>query len=116
MAIDHGLIEWVAEAMAPDGIVTSRAMMGGATLYLDGVTFAIVTRDGGLWFKADCESDATWDAAGGERFSYERGDGTVATMNYRRAPDDCLDDADTLREWGALGVAAGRRAPKKKRQ
>jgi DNA transformation protein len=39
MAIDQGLIDWVAEAMAPLGTVTKRAMMGGATLYLDGTIF-----------------------------------------------------------------------------
>ncbi len=116
MAIDEGLVDWVTEAMAPDGVVTRRAMMGGATLYLDGTVFAIVDGDGSLWFKADHESDAIWDAAGCARFGYVRGDGSVATMNYRRAPDDCLDDADALREWGALGAAAGRRAPVKKRR
>jgi DNA transformation protein len=35
-------------------------------------------------------------------------------MNYRRAPDDVYDDADAMREWAALGIAAGLRAPKKK--
>jgi TfoX/Sxy family transcriptional regulator of competence genes len=41
MAIDEGLVAWVTEAMAPEGVVTRRAMMGGATLYLDGAVFAI---------------------------------------------------------------------------
>ncbi|PZQ62078.1 MAG: competence protein TfoX [Sphingomonas taxi] len=113
MALDRGLVEWVAEAMAAQGTVTHRRMMGGATLYLDGIVFAIVDGDGTLWFKADRESDAAWDAAGCARFTHERRDGRVATMNYRRAPDDCLDDAEALREWAALGVAAGRRAPRR---
>ena len=38
-------------------------MMGGATLYCDGTVFAILAFDE-LWFKADAESDAAWDAAG----------------------------------------------------
>ena len=112
MAADAGLIDWVAEAMAPVGGVTSRRMMGGATLYCDGTVFAIVARDG-LWFKADAVSDPEWDAAGCERFTAQMGD-RVATMNYRRAPDDCLDDADELRHWGTLGLAAGLRAPARK--
>ena len=116
MTLDRGLIDWVAEAMAPLGEVTHRRMMGGATLYLDGIVFAIVTGDGALWFKGDAQSDATWDAAGCERFTYPRADGTVATMNYRRAPDDCHDDADSLREWAALGLEAGRRAPVKRKK
>ncbi|HEX4693049.1 TfoX/Sxy family protein [Sphingomonas sp.] len=113
MAADQGLIDWVSEAMAPVGAVTKRAMMGGATLYCDGIIFAIVSPDGVLWFKADAESDATWDAAGCERFSYEM-NGKPGSMNYRRAPDDVYDDPDELRRWGMLGLEAGRRSPAKK--
>jgi DNA transformation protein len=113
MTVDPALIDWIEEAMAPVGTVTRRAMMGGATLYLDGIVFAIVTRDGGLWFKADAESDDMWDAAGCARFTYDR-DGTTATMNYRAAPEDVHDDADAMREWAAHAVAAGARAPKEK--
>jgi len=110
MSADDGLLAWVEESLAPLGRVTWRRMMGGATLYLDGVIFAIVGDDT-LWFKADRESDALWDAAGADRFSMVRKDGSMATMNYRRAPDDVLDDADTLREWAVVAVEAGRRAP-----
>jgi DNA transformation protein len=116
MALDQGLIDWIAEALAADGSVSHRRMMGGATLYLDGSVFAIVDGDSSLWFKGDADSDATWEAAGCARFTYERGDGTVASMNYRRAPADCYDDGEALREWALLGVAAGRRAPVKKRK
>lgn len=113
MAVDEGLVAWVAEAMEPVGVVTRRAMMGGATLYCGGTVFAIVAMDA-LWFKADAVSDADWDAAGCVRFSYDMGEGRVGTMNYRRAPDDVYDDADEMRRWGLLAVAAGQRAPVKK--
>ncbi|KQM61317.1 MULTISPECIES: TfoX/Sxy family protein [unclassified Sphingomonas] len=112
MSVDTGLIDWVEEAMAPVGQVRFRRMMGGATLYLDGTVFAIVLDDA-LWFKSDAVADARWDAAGCRRFTYDRKDGTTATMNYRRAPDEVLDDADALREWAMLAVEAGRRAPAK---
>lgn len=115
MAVDAGLIEWVAEAMAPLGSVTFRRMMGGATLYCDGTIFAIGSEDG-LWFKADAQSDAAWNAAGCARFTYAKGDGTTGSMNYRRAPDDVYDDADALREWARLALAAGARAPVPKRK
>lgn len=112
MSVDIALIDWVEEAMAPVGQVSFRRMMGGATLYLDGTVFAIVLDDA-LWFKSDAVADATWDAAGCERFTYSRKDGTTATMNYRGAPDGVLDDGDAMREWGALAIEAGRRAPVK---
>jgi len=113
MAADEGLIDWVAEAMEPVGAVTRRRMMGGATLYCDGTIFAIVAGEGGLWFKADGESDAIWDAEGCARFTYDMG-GKTGSMNYRRAPDDVYDDPDELRRWGELALEAGRRAPTKK--
>ncbi|HEU0043024.1 TfoX/Sxy family protein [Sphingomonas sp.] len=106
-----GLIELVAEAMAP-GVVTSRAMMGGRTLYCDGTVFAIVADDL-LWFKADKVSDAEWDGADAPRFTVQMGD-RVGSMNYRRAPDDCYDDPDALRRWGWLALEAGMRAPPKR--
>ena len=112
MAADPGLIEWIGEAMEPVGPVTKRAMMGGATLYCGGTIFAIVADDL-LWFKSDAETDAIWDSADCPLFTYAFGDGRVGSMNYRRAPDDCYDDADALRRWGSLALEAGSRAPKK---
>lgn len=113
MAFDPGLIDLVAEAMAPVGTVTHRKMMGGATLYLDGVVFMIVADDS-LWFKADRHSDAAWDALGCERFSMQMSD-RVATMNYRRAPDGIYDDPEELRRLGELALEAGHRAPQKRK-
>lgn len=113
MAADQGLIDWVAEAMEPIGTVTSKRLFRGAALYCDAVAFAIVGLDS-LWFKADRESDAAWDAIGAERFSVERDGGKVQSINYRRAPDDVFDDPDEMRRWGLLALEAGRRAPAKK--
>jgi DNA transformation protein and related proteins len=115
MAFDQGLVDLVTEAMAPVGTVTMRRMMGAATLYLDGTIFAIVD-DGEIWFKADKVSDALWDEAGAERFTIAFSATNIETMNYRRAPADVYDDPEALREWAALGVEAGQRAPKKKRK
>ena len=113
MAIDEGLADWVAEAMAPVGDVTRQRLFGGATLYCQGVAFAILAFNA-LWFKADAASDAEWDAIGAPRFTVERAGGKVQSMNYRRAPDAVYDDADALRRWGLLAVAAGHRAPPKR--
>jgi DNA transformation protein len=112
MPLDTTLIDWIAEAMEPVGTVTFRHMMGGATLYCDGTVFAIIATDM-LWFKADKVSDAVWDEAGCERFTFDM-NGKIGSMNYRRAPDDVHDDADALRHWAGLGLEAGRRAPPKK--
>jgi len=113
MTLDRGLVDWAAEAVAPLGDPSWRVMMGGATLYCDGVAYAIVADDA-LWFKADAETDVEWEAAGAQRFSYPRKDGRVATMNYRHAPADAYDDPDAFRHWSTLALAAGRRAAAKK--
>ena len=114
MAFDQGLVDWIAEAMEPIGTVTLRKMMGGAVLYCDGTIFALVAEDA-VWFKSDAVSDAIWDEAGCQRFSFTMNDGRVDVMNYRKGPDDVYDDADAMREWASLGIAAGFRNPSKKR-
>lgn len=115
MPIDTGLIDWIADCTAPLGTLTKRAMMGGATLYLDGQVFAILTSEGVLRFKADAVSDAIWDAQSADRFTFTFDDGRVSAMNYRRAPDDVFDDPDAMLRWSRLGLEAGLRAPKKAR-
>jgi DNA transformation protein and related proteins len=111
--IDAGLYDWVVEALEPMGNVTKRAMMGGATLYLDGTIFAIIADDA-LWFKSDKVSDTVWDAEGCVRFTFAFKDGFTGSMNYRRAPDDVYDDLEALQHWAGIAVDAGRRVPPKK--
>jgi DNA transformation protein len=113
MAYDEGLVAWVQEGLEPLGTVTMRKMMGAATLYLDGIIFAVADEE--LWFKSDAESDAVWDEAGCGRFTFTSKDGRVEEMNYRRAPDAVYDDADELQRWARLAVEAGRRSAAKKR-
>jgi DNA transformation protein len=114
MSFDEGLLEWVKEALEPLGPVTYRPMMGAAVLYLDGTVFAVL--DDEVWFKADSESAAVWDAAGCERFTFTDKNGRVETMNYRRAPDEVYDDAEAMQRWARLAVEAGLRGASKKRK
>jgi DNA transformation protein len=114
VSIDQGLLAWVEEALEPMGRVSLRKMMGGATLYLDGIIFGIMV-DGELWLKSDAEADPVWDAVSRERFTVTFKDGTVDMMNYRRAPSDVYDDADELQRWVSVSLDAGRRRVVKKR-
>lgn len=109
MSVDEGLYAWVQEALEPLGAVTMRKMMGAATLYLDGVIFAVLD-ESELWFKSDTETNAIWDAQGCERFTFTSKDGRTETMNYRRAPADVYDDAEAMQRWAALAREAGTRA------
>lgn len=114
MSFDQGLYAWVQEALEPLGAVTMRKMMGGATLYLDGTIFAILD-EGEIWFKADATSDAEWDAAGAPRFTYDKGDGQIGTMNYRRAPAEVYDEPREMQRWARLAHSAGLRGATKRR-
>ena len=114
MSVDEGLYAWVEEALEPLGPVSMRKMMGGATLYLDGVIFAILVEDE-LWLKSDTEADAIWDAQGCEKFTVTFKDGKVDVMNYRRAPLDVYDDPEAMRRWAALAVEAGARGAAKRK-
>jgi DNA transformation protein len=114
MSVDEGLYAWVQEALEPLGAVTLRKMMGGAALYLDGTIFAIMD-EGELWFKADDETNAIWDAEGCTRFSVTFKDGRVDTMNYRRAPSDVYDEPEAMQRWAALSLEAGLRGAAKKK-
>ncbi len=113
MGVDQGLIDWVAEALEPLGVVTSRRMMGAAVVYCDGVIFA-VAEDSELFFKSDDESAAVWNAAGCGPWTFEMKGETVVT-NYRAAPADVYDDADAMSEWAQIALAAGLRSAAKKR-
>jgi DNA transformation protein len=113
MSVDEGLFAWAVEALEPLGTVTRRAMMGGATLYLDGIVFAIMD-EGELYFKADAATDALWDEAGAERFTVEMA-GKIGTMNYRLAPDAVHDDAEAMQLWARLALEACLRAAAKRK-
>ena len=113
MSIDEGLFAWISEALEPLGAVTKRAMMGGATLYLDGTVFAIMD-EGELYLKADDQTNHVWDEARCARFTMEMA-GKPASMNYRRAPDEVYDDPEAMQRWARLALEAGQRAAAKRK-
>ena len=116
-----GEIDWLEEAFEGARHITTRRMFGGWGIYGDGLFFALIA-DGALWLKADSHSDAIWDAAGCPRFTYDFGtdaDGRAkmsGSMNYRRAPDETLDDAQAMRHWAELALAAAARVASAKRK
>jgi DNA transformation protein len=114
VSFDEGLYAWVQEALEPLGTVTMRRMMGGATLYLDGIVFAILDDDK-IWLKSDAEADPIWDSEGCEKFAITFKDGKVDVMNYRRAPQDVYDDLEAMRRWARPAVEAGLRSAAKKK-
>lgn len=102
-------LEFVLESLASLGPVTSKAMFGGHGIYLDGQIFGLVDDDK-LFFKADAESRARFQDAGGSPFTYPGKKGPVVMAAYWTPPDDAMDSPDRLAEWGRLGLDAAARA------
>ncbi|MBI1393923.1 MAG: competence protein TfoX [Alphaproteobacteria bacterium] len=115
MTVSAGYIDFVKDLFAPFGEITVRRMFGGAGVYCDGRIFAIIGDDD-LWFKTDEETRSAFLAAGLPPFTYETKDGEKGVMNYYAPPDDILDDAEALRRWTGLALAAATRGPKPKKK
>ena len=107
--MDHGLIAYLKDQMAPLGPIASRRMFSGAGLYCDGVIFALILRDT-LYFKVDADNRAAYQAEGSTPFRYQARGKTVEIGTYWRAPDRLLDDVDEMLAWARAALAAGRRA------
>jgi DNA transformation protein len=101
--------------MLPLGPVHAKSMFGGYGL--DGVMFALTFEDR-LYFKVDDESRARFVKAGCAPFTYERpgpeGRTRAVSMSYSEAPDGTLTSAKRLLPWAELGLAAAKRAARKK--
>lgn len=107
MTVSDGFLEMLRDLMAPVGVITIRRMFGGASLYADGVLFAIVDDDA-LYLKGDAAIAQRYEAEGLPKFTYEGKTGPVA-MSYWRAPERLLDDADEMCDWARAAMAAARR-------
>jgi DNA transformation protein len=90
------------------GHLGCRRMFGGHGLYLDGLFFAIES-EGELFLKADAQSVPLFEAEGSAPFTYHK-NGKPFRLAYWRMPERALDEADELRRWVRLALAAAVRA------
>jgi DNA transformation protein and related proteins len=96
------------------GDVTARRLFGGHGLYLDGVMFCLLD-DGELFLKTDEACQAAFEGAGGKRWVYQSPKGPMETR-YFQPPADAMEDADGMRKWFELAVAASLRAASAKKK
>ena len=104
-------VEFVVEQVSALGTVTARPMMGGRTLYCDGVVFALVAA-GELYLKADNLNRALFTDRGWPAFQPDPD--APGTMSYYRVPAGVLENRDELARWAGEALTAGRRAQAKK--
>jgi DNA transformation protein and related proteins len=104
----HEFVDYVIELLGPFGTVAAKRMFGGHGIYLDGLMFALVAREG-LWLKADEMNRAEFEAARCEVFTYSRG-GAQATIGFYRAPPEALESSAEMLPWARSAYAAALRA------
>lgn len=102
MSVTEDDIEYAYEQFAPLGLITGRRMMGGLSIYCDGVIFAILDKSGTLYLKARDDFADQMAAAGAVQFGAESG----KTMCYWTVPDEAIDDPDLLLEWAKRALNA----------
>lgn len=110
---DKEFIAHIIDMLSPLGSVRARAMFGGHGFYLDDIMFALMADDV-LYLKVDTTTEPTFAAQGLDPFVFTAKSGRQATMSYRTAPPDAMDDADALVPWARLAVEASRRANREK--
>lgn len=108
----NSYLEFVRERLAPLGEITARPMMGGYTLYCDGVVFAIIAREV-LHLKADDGNRAEFERVGSRPF--QPFPDRPGTMGYYPPPAGFFEDDEEMRRWASGAIAAGRRAAEKRR-
>jgi DNA transformation protein and related proteins len=112
MSLSEAFKDFVIEQMAGFGPVSVRRMFGGGGIYSDGLMFAVVDDDV-LYLKVDDENRAPFDAENLTAITMLSKTGKVMSMSYHRAPERCMDDAEEMAQWCALGFGAALRAKKR---
>ncbi len=102
MSLTDSEITHIHDLFAPLGDITSRKMMGGLSIYCDGVIFAILDQDATLYLKAKDGFAQEMAKAGAQQFESAKG----RTMCYWTLPDNALDDPDEIAQWGRRALAA----------
>ena len=113
MAVSSEFHDYLLEQLETLGPVSARRMFGGAGLFYGSVMFALLINDV-MYLKTDEASQAAFEDAGSELFSYQRGNKQQALKTLWRVPDDVMDDADQLLVWSRTAVDAALTASRAK--
>lgn len=102
MSLSESDIKFTHEMFAPLGQITSRKMMGGLSVYCDGVVFSKLDASATLYLKAKDGFADEMAAAGAIQFGAETG----KTMCYWTLPDAAIDDPDMVLDWAKRAINA----------
>ncbi|MGI9318376.1 MAG: TfoX/Sxy family protein [bacterium] len=105
-------VNHVVELMQTVGPVISKRMFGGHGIFLEGLMFGLIA-DSDLYLKVDGENLEDFVSRGLQPFSYFKKDKEFK-LSYYQAPEETLEDAETMREWGNKAYEVALRAASEK--
>jgi DNA transformation protein len=105
--------DFLMDLFSEFGPVTIRPMFSGFGISADGINFALALR-AGLYFRADEQTIAQFEAEGSKPFQYQTRAKTVTVNSYWQLPARLFDDAEELSVWARAALAAAQRAALKK--
>nr|WP_315478877.1 TfoX/Sxy family protein [uncultured Rhodoferax sp.] len=106
--MDKSFADYSCELLQSAGPCVAKRMFGGWGISVDGMTIAILANLGGgdtLWLKANSDTQAVFEAAGCQRFTYEAA-GTTRGLNYYSAPADAMESPALMQPWARLALEA----------
>ncbi|MDA9789651.1 TfoX/Sxy family protein [Amylibacter sp.] len=104
MAVSNEDIEFATDLFSRLGSITSRKMMGDASIYCDGQIFAILKSDGALMIKAKGALADELAAESCTKFTMEDKTGKIKSMGYWTLPEPALDDPDEACQWATKSL------------
>ncbi len=112
MSLNREFVRYVLDQLSPLGPVTSRAMFGGAGVYLNGTIFGLIAYDT-LYLKVDESNRGDYEDAGMEPF--RPFEDKASQMSYYEVPVDVLEDRDDLSDWARKALAAAKKGASRKK-
>jgi DNA transformation protein and related proteins len=109
MAVKAEFATYCTELLASAGGVRASRMFGGYGLYIDDVFVAIITGET-LYLKADQQTQARFEAAGGTRFEYIARGKKRQALGFWTVPPEAMDSPRRMQPWACLALEAALRA------
>jgi DNA transformation protein len=93
-------------ALAGLGDISRKKMFGGYGIFESGKMFALVSSEGGAYFKADDSNRERFEESGSEKYG---------KMPYYSLTNRIVDNRVDLHEWAGTSIRTAHAAPSKKK-
>lgn len=103
---------YCCDLLSSVGPCVAKRMFGGYGISTEGLTVAILADLGAgdtLWLKAFDTSQAEFEAAGCQRFTY-LAKGKAKSMNYYSAPEEAMESPQGMAPWARRALEAALKA------